>query len=55
MGAVADVGKDAVLRALATRPRVAKLVTDALKFGTPVKIYGPLIADEIQKATDDQR
>lgn len=49
-GAAAGAGKDAVLRAIATNPRVADLTIKALKFGTPAKVYGPLIASEVEKA-----
>lgn len=55
VGAVADVGKDAVIRAISTNPRVAALTVKALKFATPAKVYGPLIANEIQKAQGDEQ
>jgi len=49
VGAARGVGKDAVLRAIATRPRVAQLTIQALKFGTPAKLYAPLIANAISQ------
>lgn len=44
---------DTVARSLATKPRVSNMLINALKFGTNAKIYGPLIADEINKSSDD--
>lgn len=55
VGAALGAGKDAILRAIATRPRVADLTLKALKFGTPAKLYAPLIANEISKAQDDEQ
>lgn len=41
--------RNLVARYLATSPRVSGMMMNALKFGTPAKIYGPLIANEIAK------
>jgi GGDEF domain-containing protein len=45
--------RDTIARSLATKPRVSNMLINALKFGTNAKIYGPLIADEINKSSDD--
>jgi hypothetical protein len=39
--------RNLVARYLATSPRVSHMAINALKFGTPAKIYGPLIANAI--------
>lgn len=53
VGATADAAYGATVRAIATKPRVADLMLKALRAGTPAKIYGPLIAAEIQKSQQD--
>jgi hypothetical protein len=55
VGAGADVLKDMVIRQIATKPRVADLTIRALKAGTPAKVYGPLIANEIAKGEQNQQ
>ncbi|HWF03286.1 MAG TPA: hypothetical protein VHA06_06340, partial [Candidatus Angelobacter sp.] len=42
--------RNLVARTLATSPRVSQMMMNALKFGTPAKIYGPLIANAIAQA-----
>ncbi len=39
--------RNLVARYLATSPRVSHMMINALKFGTPAKIYGPMIANAI--------
>jgi len=44
--------RNLVARYLATSPRVSHMLINALKFGTPAKIYGPLIANEISQGQE---
>lgn len=46
--------RNLVARYLATSPRVSGLMMSALKFGTPAKVYGPLVANAIAKAQEDE-
>jgi hypothetical protein len=46
--------RDLVARALATNPRATSMLLTALKFNSPVKVYVPLIAAEIQKQSESQ-
>ncbi len=39
--------RNLVARYLATSPRVSHMMINALKFGTPAKVYGPMIANAI--------
>jgi hypothetical protein len=44
--------RNLVARYLATSPKVSNLAIHALKFGTPAKVYGPLIASEIAQGQE---
>jgi hypothetical protein len=44
--------RNLVARYLATSPKVSNMAIHALKFGTPAKIYGPLIASEIAQGQE---
>jgi hypothetical protein len=48
--------RNLVARYLATSPRVSHMMINALKFGTPAKVYGPMIANAItlEQPQDDQ-
>jgi hypothetical protein len=46
--------RNLVARYLATSPRVSQMMIGALKFGTPAKVYGPLIANEIAKGQQQE-
>jgi hypothetical protein len=44
--------RNLVARYLATSPKVSNMAIHALKFGTPAKVYGPLIASEIAQGQE---
>jgi hypothetical protein len=44
--------RNLIVRYLATSPRVSHMAINALKFGTPAKVYGPLIASAIAQADE---
>jgi hypothetical protein len=47
--------RNLVARYLATSPRVSHMAINALKFGTPIKVYGPLIASEIAQGEEQHQ